>query len=120
MMRTTVAVEEYKRSMLVFINPTADFSRGCALPVMARGFLVTHPIILPFANGTVPALRVRWFSPQRIFIHRFNIMSLASRCRVENRPLSPRRRTGLYMMVDMGLGEITFPEGAGASRCGRP
>jgi hypothetical protein len=47
--------QEGARCMLVFTNPTADFSAGCALPITARGFLVTHPITLPFANGTVPA-----------------------------------------------------------------
>jgi hypothetical protein len=47
--------QEGARCMLVFTNPTADFSAGCALPIIARSFLVTHPITLPFANGTVPA-----------------------------------------------------------------
>jgi len=34
------------------------FERVCP-PGHLRSFLVTHPITLSFANGTVPALRVR-------------------------------------------------------------
>ena len=32
-----------KRCMLVSLKLGADFSRGCALPVIAQPFLATHP-----------------------------------------------------------------------------
>src|SRR5215207_10745372 len=32
-----------KRCMLALLEMVADFSRGCALPMIARTFLLTHP-----------------------------------------------------------------------------
>ena len=29
--------------MFMFMKPGADFSRGCALPMIVRTFLLTHP-----------------------------------------------------------------------------
>jgi hypothetical protein len=92
-------------------EPDSGFFGGVCAPDHRPQFSCDPPHHPAIREWYCASTRVRWFSPRRIFIHCSNIMSLARRCRVTNRPLSPRRGTRLCMMGDMGFGESTFPGG---------
>jgi hypothetical protein len=84
-------------------NRARIFRGGVRSRQRERVFPRPTPTLL-FADGSMSAQRVRWFSARRIFIHCSNILCLTRRCRVGNVALSARRGTGLCNMLD-----VTFP-----------
>jgi hypothetical protein len=92
-------------------EPDSGFFGGVCAPDHRPRFSCDPPHHPAIREWYCASTRVWWFSPQRIFIHRSNIMSLARRFRVKNRPLPPRRGTRPCMRGDMGFGESTFPGG---------
>jgi hypothetical protein len=94
--------------MLAFAKLEPDFSRGCACKRIGHILFATHPLSLAFAHGSMSAQRVRWFSPQRIFIHCPNTFCLARSRRVENRPLAARIRVGPCSMLYIDFGDFLF------------
>jgi hypothetical protein len=45
--------------MLVCLKSGADFSRGCAPPMIARTFLLTHPLKIREVTRAMPAHSIR-------------------------------------------------------------
>jgi hypothetical protein len=46
---------EAKRCMLAPSNPAADFSKGCAHPMIVHTFLLTHPLTIREVTRVMPA-----------------------------------------------------------------
>jgi hypothetical protein len=62
---------------------------------------------LLFADRSMSAQRVRWFSEQRMTIHCSNISCLARSRRVETRPLSAGIGVGLCRMLHLDFAKFT-------------
>jgi hypothetical protein len=68
---------------------------------------VTHPT-LAFANGSMPALCLWGFAPQRIFIHCCYILCLVTSAGLGNKPSSAHTGVRVYRILDIDFREFIF------------